>query len=338
MPNQTKPNPTLLDVANLAGVSRTVISLVISDNPHIPDETKARVLAAMSELGYSPNPAAKRIRTQRSGNFGFVSDEIITTPYAVKIFEGAQDAAWKLGKVLLLANTKNDPTLQAAAFDMMIDRQVDGIIYATMYHRPVTPPDLLWEIPSVLLDCFVADRSLPSVVPDEVRAAYKATDVLLEKGHKRVGFLNNQDPIPATAARLQGYLAALTARGIAFDPGLMVSDSSDPDGGQRAAQTIMQQPNPPTALFCFNDRMAMGAYYALRKLNLAIPDDVAVIGFDNQEIIAAHLNPALSTMELPHYAMGVWAINYLLQHLDREDEAPPVQHMIECPYIQRSSV
>lgn len=338
MPKQTKPNPTLLDVADLAGVSRAIVSLVISDNPHISAETTKRVMAAMAEVGYNPNAAVKKIRTVRSGNFGFVSDEIITTPYAVKIFEGAQDAAWKLGKVLLLANTKNDPTLQAAAFDMMLERQVDGIIYATMYHRPVTPPDILWEIPSVLLDCFVADRSLPSVVPDEVGGGYNATEILLEKGHKRVGFLNNIDPIPATAARLQGYLAALAAHGIAFDPALVVSDNSDPDGGQRAAQTVMQVPNPPTALFCFNDRMAMGAYYALRKLNLAVPDDVAVIGFDNQEIIAAHLNPGLSTMELPHYAMGQWAINYLLAHLDREDEGQPVQHMIECPYIARSSV
>jgi LacI family transcriptional regulator len=338
MAKQTKPNPTLIDVANLAGVSRTTVSLVINDNSHIPDEAKKRVMAAMSELGYSPNLAVKRIRAQRSGNFGFVSDEIVTTPYAGKIFEGAQDAAWKLGKVLLLANTKNDPQLQAAAFDMMLERQVDGIIYATFYHRPVTPPDLLWEIPSVLLDCFVADRSLPSVVPDEVGGGYKATCTLLEKGHRRVGFLNNHDPIPASAARLQGYLAALAAYGIAYDPALMVSDSSDSDGGFRAAQTVMQVPKPPTALFCFCDRMAMGAYYALRKLNLAIPDDVAVIGFDNQEIIAAHLNPGLSTMELPHYAMGQWAINYLLEHLDQEDDMQPIQHSIECPYIERFSV
>lgn len=274
----------------------------------------------------------------RSDNFGFISDEIATTPYAGKIYEGAQDAAWKEGKILLLANTKNDPQLQDAALAMMMQRQVDGIIYATFYHRQVTPPKLLWEVPSVLLDCFVADRSLPSVVPDEVGGALKATSVLLEKGHKRVGFLNNQDQIPATASRMQGYLDALASHGIAFDPALVVSDASDPDGGMRAAQAVMQLPNPPTALFCFNDRMAMGAYYALRKLNLSIPDDVAVMGFDNHEIIAAHLNPALSTMELPHYAMGQWAVDYLLEHLEKEVGAQPVQHLIECPYIARSSV
>jgi len=338
MQNPKPSNPTLIDVARLAGVSRTTVSLVIKGNPDIPAETKERVMVAISELGYRPNPAVQNLPTQRSGILGFVSDEIVTTPYAGKIFEGAQDTAWKQGKILLLANTKNDPQLQAAALDMMMERQVEGIIYATFYHRPVTPPDLLWEIPSVLLDCFVPDRSLPSVVPDEVAGGHKATSVLLEKGHKRVGFLNNQDPIPATSARMEGYQAALAAHGIPFDPALVTSDSSDPDGGLRSAQTLMQLPDPPTALFCFCDRMAMGAYYALRQLNLSIPENVAVMGFDNQETIAAHLKPGLSTMELPHYEMGKWAFNYLLEQINHEGDTHPVQHTIECPYIERASV
>jgi len=338
MKNPKPSNPTISDVARLADVSRTTVSSVLKGNPDISAETKERVMAAIAELGYRTTLAAQSVPIQRSGAFGFVSDEIVTTPYAGKIFEGAQDTAWQQGKLLILANTKNDPQLQAAALDMMMERQVEGIIYATMYHRPVTPPDLLWEVPSVLLDCFVPDRSLPSVVPDEVTAAHKATSVLLEKGHKRVGFLNNRDPIPATSARLQGYLAALAEHGVPFDQALVTSDSSDSDGGLRSAQTVMQSPNPPTALFCFNDRMAMGAYYALRQLNLSIPRDVAVIGFDNQETIAAHLNPGLSTMELPHYEMGKWAINHLMEHINHAGNPQPVQHTIECPYIERSSV
>jgi LacI family transcriptional regulator len=338
MQNPKPTNPTISDVARLADVSRTTVSLVMKGNPDIPAETKERVMAAIAELGYRPNLAAQSVPTQGSGAFGFVSDEIVTTPYAGKIFEGAQDTAWKQGKLLILANTKNDPQLQAAALDMMMERQVEGIIYATYYHRPVTPPDLLWELPSVLLDCFVPDRSLPSVVPDEVAAAHKATSVLLEKGHKRVGFLNNRDPIPATSARLEGYSAALAEHGIPFDPALVTADSSDPDGGLRSALTVMQAPNPPTALFCFNDRMAMGAYYALRQLNLSIPGDVAVMGFDNHEIVAAALSPGLSTMQLPHYEMGKWAFNYLLEHMNDKGDIHPVQHIIECPYIERSSV
>jgi len=337
MSKQKKHNPTMNDVARLAGVSQTTVSFVINDNPNIPPETKEKVLAVISEIGYRPNTVAQSLRTQRSGIIGFVTDEIAITPFAGKIFEGAQDVAWSQGKILLLVNTKNDARLQDTAIEMLMDRRVEGIIYATMFHRPVNPPKVLWQVPSVLLDCYVEDRSLPSVVPDEKAGAFKATCVLLEKGHRRVGYVSNIDPIPATPARLEGYKTALESYGIPFDPALVTCDQSDPEGGYRGAQTLMQLPDRPTALFCFNDRMAMGAYDALRKLGLAIQKDVAVIGFDNQDIIAAHLYPSLSTMELPHYEMGKWATNYLLEHIDHEGVITPVQHKIDCPYIERAS-
>ena len=97
----------------------------------------------------------------------------------------------------------------------------------------------------------------------------------------------------------------------------------------------MQEPDPPTAIFCFNDRMAMGAYDALRKLGRSIPDDVAVVGFDNEELIAAHLYPPLTTVRLPHYEMGLWAVNFLEEHAGAD--APSTQHVIECPLIERAS-
>lgn len=338
MRKQKKPNPKMVDVAKLAGVSQTTVSFVINGNPEIPVETTERVLAAISELGYRPNLAAQALRSKRSGIIGFVTDEIATTPFAVKIFEGAQDVAWDQGKILLLVNTKNDPKLEKAAINMLMDRKVEGIIYATMFHRPVSPPEVLWQIPSVLLDCYIADRSLPSVVPDEVGGACNAIHFLLQKGHRRIGFANNQDPIPATELRLKGYQAALSEHGIPFDPALVAVDDSSSDGGYRCVQKLMKEPDRPTAIFCFNDRMAMGAYDALRKLSLSIPEDVAVIGYDNQETIAAHLYPPLSTMELPHYEMGKWATDYLLAHMDHDADPNPVQHKIECPLIERASV
>ena len=109
------------------------------------------------------------------------------------------------------------------------------------------------------------------------------------------------------------------------------------NGGYQCAMAIMQQPNPPTALFCYNDRMAMGAYDALRKLNLSIPDDVAVVGFDNQELIAAHLYPPLTTMELPHYQMGQWAVNHLLGLVEEPEAVSAVQQKLPCPLIERLS-
>jgi LacI family transcriptional regulator len=329
------------DVARYAGVSQTTVSFVLNNDetPNIPDETRQRVLDAVAELDYRPNALAKSLRLKKSGIVGFVTDEIAITPHAGKIFEGAQDVAWENGKILILVNTKAKPDLENTAIDLLLRQQVEGIIYATMYHRPVKLPAALREIPTVLLDCFVEDRQMPSVVPDEYKGGFSATKYLLDKGHRRIGFINNIDDIPATFGRLEGYKSALEKAGVLYESELVCRDVSIQEGGYRGAIKLLQQESRPTALFCFNDRMAMGAYDAIRKLNLKIPEDVAVMGFDNQDIIAEHLYPPLSTMELPHYQMGTWAAQHLVEVLSDPDHKNPArQHKIECQLIERSSV
>lgn len=329
------------DVADLAGVSRTTVSFVINQVPdaNIPEETQARVWAAVKELNYRPNAIARGLRAQRTQTIGFISDEVATTPYAGHMIQGAQDLAWENNNIILLVNTGNNEEMKHKSVDVMLQRQVDGIIYATMYHREVHPPEALRQVPTVLLDCFDADRSFPSIVPDEFASGRRAIEYLLEKGHRRIGFACDVSSVPAKFGRLQGYKDALAAYGIAFDPDLVREGQSLASGGYQSTMEIMQQGNPPTALFCYNDRMAMGAYDALRKLNLRIPEDVAVMGFDNQELIAAHLYPPLTTMQLPHYEMGQWAVNHLLQLIDRPEskKETAVQQLIQCPLIERAS-
>ena len=331
---------TMNDVAKLAGVSQTTVSFVINDAPNanIPEDTRERVRAAIQQLGYRPNVLAQGLRMQRSGTLGFITDEIAITPHAGKILEGAQDAAWENDKFLLLVNTKANPEIEKASVEMLLDRQVEGLIYAAMYHREVNPPVAMRQVPTVLLDCYCDDRSLPSVVPDEIVGGRAATEVLLQKGHRRIGFMNHEASQPATFGRLAGYQQALAAYGVPFDENLVRSAWCDSQGGYRCALELMLLPDPPTALFCFNDRMAMGTYDALRKLNRRIPDDVAVMGFDNQELIAAHLYPPLSTMELPHYQMGAWATQHLSEMIANPDGKTPVQRKIECKFVERASV
>lgn len=337
---KNKRNVTSIDVARHAGVSQTTVSFVLNNEntPNIPEETRQRVLDAVAELEYRPNALAQSLRMKRSGIFGFITDEIAITPYAGKIFEGAQDIAWENGKILILVNTKANRYLEKTAIDLLLGRQVEGIIYATMYHRPVKLPTALQEIPTVLLDCFVEDRQLPSVVPDEYNGGFVATKYLLDHNHRQIGFINNIDDIPATTGRLEGYKAALESYNVPFKPELVYRDESIQEGGYRGAMHLLSLENPPTALFCFNDRMAMGAYDAIRKLALRIPDDIAVMGFDNQEIIAAHLYPSLSTIELPHYEMGSWAAQHLVDILSQPDYSDPIQHKIECRLVERESI
>jgi len=335
--------PLMNDVARLAGVSQTTVSFVLNnvEASNIPPETQERVWAAVEELGYRPNALARGLRSNRTHTLGFVTDRIATTPYAVRILEGAQELAWANGSLLLLVSTGGDQRLKRQAIDMLLERQVDGIIYATMYHRPVYPPPNMQELPAVLLDCYTKDRAFPSVVPDEVLGGRTAVEYLLNKGHRRIGFAQDSDPVPAAVGRLEGLKQALAAYGVPFDDELVQTGQSIPAGGYQATMALMGLPNPPTAIFCYNDRMALGAYNALRDLNLTIPDDVAVMGFDNQELIAADISPPLTTMALPHKEMGSWAVRHLLDLIEQPDEtrhSQPVQHLIECPLIERASV
>ncbi|GIK71635.1 MAG: alanine racemase [Chloroflexota bacterium] len=335
---------TIQDVARLAGVGVGTVSRVLNGHPNVSADAEASVRRAIEESGYRPVAAAQTLRSRRSNIIGFITDEIATSPHAGQIMRGAQETAWKGGKILFLVNTQWDPELERSAVETMIDRQVDGLIYATMFHRAATPPQAIRQIPSVLLDCFVEDASLASVVPNEADGGYQATTYLIEHGHRRIGYINHVEDIPAQRLRLQGYRSALEAHGIPFDAELVVERYSEPKGGYDGMMTLLNLPNPPSAVFCFNDRSAMGAYDAIRQRGLRIPQDIAVIGFDNQELIAANLYPGLTTMQLPHYEMGIWAVEYLLSELDAvgKDEAAaersPPQVLLKCPLVVRDSV
>lgn len=331
--------PSMADVARRAGVSQTTVSYVVNNTPHVslPDETRQRVWAAISELGWRPNAVARSLSQRKSHTIGFLSDEIATLPYAGKIIQGAQAAAWARDTLLLLINTDGDRQLEQRGIELMLERQVDGLIYATMYHRAVSLPPFDPELPLVLLDCFAPDGALPSVVPDEVQGGRTATEALLARGHRRIGYINNHDAIPATSGRLEGYRSALAAAGLPFETQLVRSGRADAAEGYRCTRELLQLPERPSALVCFKDEMAIGAYEAVKQQGLRIPADVAIVSFDNLEVLAPHLFPPLATMELPHYAMGVWAVNYLLDHPSPPPGSPAQQRL---PYrlIERGSL
>lgn len=332
-------SPTIGDVARVAGVSPTTVSFVLNDvsGSRISAVTRDRVRASARELSYRPNAAARMLRENRSQTVGFITDEIASTPFAGEIIEGAQEAAWEAGKILIIVNTGHNRGIEESAVEMMLERRVDGIIHAAMYHRAVEPPAASREVPAVLLNCYSEEGSWTSVVPDEVAGGRKATEVLLDAGHERIGFINLTPGVPAALGRREGYEEALQERGLAPDETLITGCDGTARGGYGCARALLGHSEPPTAIFCGNDPMAMGAYEAIRELGLRIPADVAVVGFDNQELIAAHLRPALSTIALPHHEMGRWAVESLIAQADR-GETTPVRHAIGGPYVERGSV
>jgi LacI family transcriptional regulator len=332
---------TIHEIARRAGVGVGTVSRVLNDSPNVSDATRAQVRQVMAEANYRPKSAAKTLRTRRSSAIAVITDEIASTPFAVDTIRGAQDAAWQHGKILLLVNTSNNERLLKAAIESMLDRQAEGLIFATWFHRLIRLPASVRQLPTVLVDCFVEDRSLPSFVPDEQQGGYTATELLLRQGHRRIGLINTIYDQPARYGRQAGYEQALTTADMPFDLQLVTYQGGEAEGGYAGAKVLMQLEHPPTAIFCYNDRMAMGAYDALRELGLHVPQDVAVVGYDNQEIIAANLRPGLTTVQLPHYEMGVRAVNYLLSEaisLPVAGIAPsPPQVKLACPLVLRES-
>jgi LacI family transcriptional regulator len=328
------------DVARHAGVSQTTVSFVLNGRPGatIPDETRQRILAAIDELGYRPNAGARALAAKRSDWYGLIT-EIVTAPFAADVIKGAQNRAWQDRKFLLIAASESDPAQEAAALDQMLEHRVEGLLYATTWHRAVTVPKAAREVPTVLVNCYDEEGELPCVVPDEVTGGYRATRRLLDAGHTRVGFINLDPVIPAAIGRREGYERALREAGITPDPTSVIPGYATADGGYAAACELLDRTGAgrPTALFCGNDRMAMGAYDAIKERGLRIPHDVAVVGFDNQELIAAYLRPKLTTLALPFEAMGTAGVD-LLAALAAGQPLDTHRVMLDCPLLERSSV
>lgn len=328
---------TIKQVAAEAGVSITTVSHVLNDVPGVRANpaTRQRVQETAARLGYVPNRLAQSLRTQRSNTIGLIGDEIATTPFAGKLILGAQEVALARDAVVLVVSTGYRRDVENREIEELLRRQVDGILYASMFHRRVELPGLLAAVPTVFVNAECTTPGVPWVAPDEVAGGRDAADVLLTAGHRRLGFINNIDDIPASVGRLEGFRGRLAEAGV--DDLVVVTAESDPAGGYAAAMELLAGERRPTGVFCFNDRLAMGAYRAAAELGLRIPQDVSIVGFDNQEYVADGIFPGLTTIELPHFDMGVWAAEHLFKQIDGASGDAPFEQL-RGPVIHRESV
>jgi LacI family transcriptional regulator len=330
--------PTMTEVAAEAGVSQTTVSLVLNDaqGARLSAETRERVIAAAQRLGYRLARRAASMQAAGATTIGFVVNEISTDPWMAIAMDGARDKAWEQGLTISAAVTRGDAELEEAVLAQMTAQPMLGLIYGTIHTRRITPPPALYRVPTVLLNCYVADRSLPSVVPAEVAGGHTATRRLIRAGHRRIGYINGEALMDACRDRLKGYRQALAAADLPFDPELVRPGNWEPSAGYEQTRALMQLADPPSAIFCANDLMAVGCIEALKELGMQVPEDVAVIGYDDREI-AQFTHPPLTTVLLPHFEMGSEAAACLIEHA-RRPRPRPAQIKIECPLIERKSV
>ena len=338
---------TMTDVARAAGCSQATVSFVLNRAPgvKISADTRARVIEAARALGYAA-PSFAHVDGQAPERtpgrtppahrtLGFLVDQLATSPEAVVAIEGARQATWPAGDVVLVAQTMNSPEMEEKTARALVAHGADALIYMTIFTRRVdlSPAIRGLGVPVALLNCYGADDRIPAVVPAEVAGGQSATRHLLEHGHRRIGHITGEPWMEAARDRLRGYRKALAGAGIAFDPALVVEGNWSASTGYAGTRALLALPDPPSAIFCQNDRMAIGAYEALKEAGLRIPEDVSVVGYDDEEI-ARHLHPQLTTVILPHRAMGAWAA----ERCREVGGGPHAPVRLDCPLVRRRSV
>lgn len=341
--------PTMTDVAKAAGVSQSTVSMVLNsvEGARLAATTRARVLSVAMELGYRLTRRDPVLQsTQDAGANGrklvaYLVDELSTSVHPVQSVDGARDAAWQHDCLLSVAVTRGNPAQEAAAIESFKSHpHLLGFVYSTIFTREVQLPASLAGVPTVLLNCHSTGFTGPAIVPSELAGGHAATEYLLSKGHTRIGYVNGEPWMEAAKDRLKGYRRALATHDIAFDASLVRDGDWNMSSGYAAAQELMRLERPPTAIFCANDLMAMGALDALHELGLKVPEQVAVMGYDDQEM-AQHTRPALSTALLPNYEMGRSALEALLEVTQDKPGAKtsgrPRIIKIECPVVSRES-
>lgn len=317
-------------------MSPTTVTFVLNRTAGqtISDETRQRVLRAVAELDYRPNRAAQGLRQGRSATIGFVSHDADFGVFAAAAIKGAHEASVRHGNLLLLVNTGGSNRQAAHLVDDLLDRQVDALVFAASGTRSVVLPEGARRVPTILLNCFVPGDTVPALIPDEVRGGREATQALLDLGHRDIAYLTGTVSGWATKARLRGFREALRGGGLDPRSHTVLAGNYQTDSGYELARKLLRRGSRPTAIMCGNDRMAVGVLLALLESGIRVPDDVSVMGYDDQFQLAAEIHPALSTVGLPYNAMGRLAAEELAVG---GAAAKLGRTLVHCPLVMRDS-
>ncbi len=331
---------TMADVARQAGVSRTAVSLVLNnrEGTRLSEEVADRIRAAAVELGYRPNLTARSLTTQRSQIVGFVSESVTTGRFGNALIRGALREAKEFGHVLFITETDGEADTAQDAVDALIDRQVDGIIFAATRPDRLNIPEHALATPIVMLNATAAG-GIPAVLSDEYRGARRIVDLLLDAGHTaEVAIIGRSQDQPEDSTvtigvrrRLDGIWASLTDHGV-VPTAQVPCEPWSLETGYEAVKSLLDAGSRPKALICLNDRIAFGAYRALNESSLHVPDDVSIVSFDDDDI-AVYLEPKLTTAAFPYEEMGRTAVRALLQN-----EPLQLEYLVDMPIRVRGSV
>ncbi|GGJ48728.1 LacI family DNA-binding transcriptional regulator [Deinococcus roseus] len=329
----TRKRTTIKDVSVLAGVSVSTVSRVLNSSGPISEDTRKLVESAATQLKYQPNPLARGLVNQQLGGIG-VMVPWIAGPYFGVFLEGIQRVLRETDYRLVVASGQGNRDNEQETLAYLLNNDADGVIY---YGERLSAADLEQINPH--MKPVVVMGQDPAELPnnigiDDELGAYLATRYLIDHGHSEIAHISGDPHTHVTRSKLAGYQRALSQAGLPYRSGLVVSSNYTEPGGYQAALKLLAGP-AFTAIFCGNDQMAMGSYQALRDFNKRIPEDVSMVGFDDI-LFSRYMHPALTTVRVPIYEMGMAAASTVLRLLDRTHQE--VRSVLEPQLIVRHSV
>lgn len=330
--------PTQADVARLAGVSRATVSYVLNDRTDgripITDQTRHKVLAAATKLGYAPNALARSLRSGTSRMIGFLMPAM-HNPHYWDILEGAEEEITAQGYHLVLVTANLDPERERQCLQSLFQQRLDGLILMpTFIDRFTDELQLLAERDSAVV--FIRPMEGSDWVFPDIRAGAEALmDLLLGLGHERIAFINGVARQNLSQTRLDVYLEKITAAGLEVDPVLVRECGPLVDDAYVETQALLALPNGPTAIWTVNDLLAVGALHAIHERGLCVPDDIALAGFDDIDL-AEQLYPPLTTVRMPARELGRRAAEFLFERLEDPD-LEPMQELMPMALVVRQS-
>jgi len=327
----------MADVAREVGVSMMTVSRVINDKDDVSPATRQRVLEAIERLGYRPSGIARGLATHHTGTLGLVIPDV-ANPFFAEVARGVEQIAYAEGYNVFLCNTDEDPERELDVLGSLEEKRVDGIVLCSSRLDSVDLQLLVNANPAVVLINRRVDggeRSAAAVLVDDVLGGQLTAGHLLSRGHRAMGFLSGPVESRSGQGRVEGYRQALVAHHIPYRPEWVAACAPVAHAGAAAARQLLTAHRDLTALLCYNDLVAVGALRACAELGLRVPEDLAIVGFDDIPL-AALVAPALTTCRVPRHELGTRAVELLLARI-REETATEQEIVLVPELVVRAS-
>jgi DNA-binding LacI/PurR family transcriptional regulator len=324
---------SIKDIARIAGVSHSTVSRALRNSPLVTPATTEEIRRIARDIGYRASAVARGLVMRKTRTIGVVVTTV-TDPWVGEVLSAIELAANDHGYAVFLADSNADPLREKSVVQSFAERRVDGIVVTSSRVGALHTPMLSqMMVPIVLINNQHPGQFVHSVMIENLAASREATEHLIALGHRRIAYVGDQFGHHSDAERFAGYQGALKAAGLPFLPDLVVHGDGKADGGPTAMDRLLDLPDPPTAVFCYNDMTALGVLRSIYRRGLRVPADISVVGFDDL-FFASYTNPPLTTVRQPRRKMGQMAFESLLKLMSGED---PAEIKVPAELIVRES-